>query len=64
MATYGIQHITPSHEVNRQIWRWIRGVQDETSLRLLIADEVRAGFFHPDTDSDVIIRVARETYSR
>lgn len=60
----GIAHVTPSNMINRELWRWHRGLISWEEVAYLIYVEVRDGFFHPDTDSDVIKRVTQETYAQ
>lgn len=57
-----IKAITPSDNINRAIWRWIHGATTWNLVGIMIMEEVANGTLHPDTRTDVIKRVAHETY--
>lgn len=54
--------ITPSRGVNRELKRFCKGLTTWEEVDHLIRTKVREGLLGPDTNPDVIKRVALETY--
>ena len=54
--------ITPSDKVNRELWRYARGVITWGQVAELINAEISEGRFHPETDVNAIHKVVWETY--